>query len=87
MPEIQTKVRTARVEIWTERYRLLGNVHIPMGGGYKGRLSDILNEERKPFLALTDVTLSSLDGQELLWKGEFLAVNKTSVILVKVIAE
>ncbi len=87
MTEIQVRGRTARVEIWTERYRLVGNVHIPMGGGYKGRLSDMLNEERRPFLAVTDVTLSSLNGQEVLWKGGFLAVNKASIVLIKVIAE
>lgn len=87
MADLPVKSRTARVEIWTGRYRLLGYVHIPMGGGYKGRLSDVLNEEGKPFLALTDVTLSSLDGQEFLWKGDFLAVNKASIVHVKIITE
>lgn len=86
MQEALVKSRIARVEIWTDRYRLVGNIHIPVTG-YKARLSDVLNEEKRPFLALTDVSLYTLNGGEPLWRGGFLALNKASVILVKAIAE
>lgn len=89
---------TSRLEIWTDRYRIMGNTHLPTWGSYTKRASDLLNDEGRPFLALTDVTLSSLDGveggggaskrgktQNLLWRGDFLLVNKASIVLVKVI--
>jgi len=89
---------TSRLEIWTDRYHIVGNAHLPTWGGYTKRASDFLNEEGKPFLSLTDVTLSSLDGvegrggaskrgkaQDLLWRGDFLLVNRASIVLVKVI--
>jgi len=76
---------TSRLEIWTDRYRIIGNAHLPTWGGYTKRASDFLNDEGKPFLSLTDVTLSSLDGQDPLWRGDFLLVNRASIVLVKVI--
>ena len=81
------KSRAAQVEIWTERYRILGNLHIPQRGSYKGRLSDLLNKQDTPFLALTDVTLCSLIAGDVVWQGEFLAVNKGSIVLVQAIKE
>lgn len=79
--------RKARIEVWTHKYRLIGNLHIPMGQGYKARLSDVLNEEKRPFLPLTDITLYSMDGEALLWTGSFLALNKASIVLVKALEE
>ena len=84
MAQVQVGNRKAQVEIWTQRYRIIGKVHVP-SGGYKGRLSDLLNKQDNFFLSLTEVTLSSLDGQDVLWQGEFLVVNKVSIVLVKAI--
>ncbi len=39
------KGRIAQVEIRTERYRILGSVHIPQRGSYKARPSDPLNKQ------------------------------------------
>ena len=86
MAEMQVGGWTIRVEIWTEQYRLLGDVSAVISGGKKGRFSDVLNEPGRPFLALSNVTLSSLDGKDL-WGGDFLAVNKAAVVLAKVIVE
>lgn len=55
----------------------------PAGGAYRGRFSDLLNREYTPFLSLTDVTVSSLEAEGVLWRGEFLALNKGSIVLVK----
>jgi hypothetical protein len=52
----------------------------------KDRLSDLLNQPGKSFLALTDVTLSSLSKRRL-WRGDFLVVNKSSIVLVKILKE
>ena len=54
--------------------------------GLKDRLSDLLNHPEKSFLALTNVTLSSLSKRRL-WRGDFLVVNKSSIVLVKILKE
>jgi hypothetical protein len=81
------KSKIAQVEIWTERYRIQGSLHIPQKGSYKGRLSDLLNKQDTPFLAVTDVTLCSLIASDVVWRGEFLAVNKSSIVLVQAVKE
>jgi hypothetical protein len=76
-----------KVEVWTDRVLIVGDVHIPHSiRGVKDRLSDLLNQPGKSFLALTSVTLSSLSKRRL-WRGDFLAVNKPSIVLVKILKE
>jgi hypothetical protein len=76
-----------QVEIWTDRFLITGDVHVPPAiRGSKSRLSDLLNQPGKPFLPLTDVTLRS-HGKKRLWRGEFLVLNTTSIVLVKVVKE
>ena len=76
-----------RVEIWTDHLLIVGDAHVPHSiRGTKSRLSDLLNQPGKPFLPLTDVTLCS-PNKKRLWRGEFLVLNKASIVLVKVIKE
>lgn len=76
-----------KIEVWTDRVLIVGDAHIRHSiRGVKDRLSDLLNQPGKPFLALTDVTLSSLSKRRL-WRGDFLAVNKSSIVLVKILKE
>jgi hypothetical protein len=76
-----------QVEIWTDRFLITGDVHVPSAiRGSKSRLSDLLNQPGKPFLPLTDVTLRSL-GRRRLWRGPFLVLNTASIVLVKVVKE
>lgn len=76
-----------KIEVWTDRVLLVGEAHIPHTmRGVKDRLSDLLNQPGKPFLALTDVTLFSLSKRQL-WRGEFLVVNKAAIVLVKILKE
>ena len=76
-----------KIEVWTDRVLLVGEAHIPHTiRGMKDRLSDLLNQPGKPFLALTDVTISSLSKRRL-WRGDFLVVNKSSIVLVKILKE
>jgi hypothetical protein len=76
-----------KIEVWTDRVLLVGDAHIPHSiRGVKDRLSDLLNHPGKPFLSLTDVTISSLSNRRL-WRGDFLAVNKASIVLVKILKE
>ena len=76
-----------QIEVWTDRVLIVGDAHIPHSiRGLKDRLSDLLNQPGKPFLALTDVTISSLSKRRL-WRGDFLVVNKSSIVLVKILKE
>ena len=76
-----------KIEVWTDRVLIVGDAHIPNSiRGVRDRLSDLLNQPGKSFLALTDVTLSSLSKRRL-WRGDFLAVNKASIVLVKILKE
>jgi hypothetical protein len=77
----------SRVEIWTDHHRIVGELHVPaFGEGAKLRVSDVLNQRDRVFLALSDVTLSTKAGRKL-WHGDFLAVNKGYIILLKALRE
>ncbi len=77
----------SRVEIWTEQHRIVGDLHVPtFGEGAKWRVSDVLNQPDRTFLSLSDVSLSTSKGRKL-WHGDFLAVNKHSIVLRKALRE
>ena len=76
-----------KIEVWTDRVLIVGDAHIPHSiRGVKDRLSDLLNQPGKVFLSLTDVVLYSVSKRRI-WQGEFLVVNKTSIVLVKILKE
>ena len=76
-----------KIEVWTDRVLIVGDAHIPHSiRGLKDRLSDLLNRPGKSFLSLTNVTLYSLSKRRL-WRGDFLLVNKPSIVLVKILKE
>ena len=76
-----------KIDAWTDQVLLVGDDHIPHSiRGVKDRLSDLLNKPGKSFLPLTGVTLSSLSKRRL-WRGDFLVVNKSSIVLVKILKE
>ena len=80
--------KTIEVEIWTDGHRIQGKVFIPTKDRpYQSRLSDYLNDAERAFIPVTRVRLSTLNGNEVLWEGEFLAVNKNSIKMVRVIEE
>ena len=72
---------TRQVEFWTERYRITGKVYTPVGAGHSWRFSDILNKADRSFIPVCDVTVYSLETKEIVWRGDFLAINKVSIIL------
>ena len=79
--------KKTKIEVWTDRVLIVGDAHIPHSiPGMKDRLSDLLNQPGKSFLSLTDVTISSLSKRRL-WRGDFLVVNKASIVLVTILKE
>lgn len=69
------------VEFWTERYRIIGRIYTPVGAGHSWRFSDILNRADRSFIAVSDVTIFSLNTSEIVWQGDFLALNKVFIVL------
>jgi hypothetical protein len=80
-------VSTSRVEVWTDRHRIVGDLHVPtFGEGAKWRVSDVLNQRDKSFLSLSNVSVYASNTKKV-WQGAFLAVNKNSIILLKALKE
>lgn len=66
-----------RATIYINAYRILGTVHLQVGG----RVSDFVNWNLKegPFIPLTDVSVYTVDTGELLFTTEFLAVHRNQI--------
>lgn len=66
-----------RATIYLNAYRILGTVHLRVGG----RVSEFVNSNLKegPFIPLTDVSVYTVDTGELLFTTEFLAVHRNQI--------
>jgi hypothetical protein len=66
-----------RATIYLNAYRILGTVHLQVGG----RVSDFVNWNLKegPFIPLTDVSVYTVDTGELLFTTVFLAVHRNQI--------
>ena len=66
-----------KATIFLNAYRIVGTVHLQIGG----RISDFVNWNLKegPFIPLTDVTVYTVDSGELLFTTEFLAVHRNQI--------
>lgn len=67
--------RPVAVRIFTANNLITGYVHIP-ASGYRGRVSDMLNQEGFEFLAVTEVKLYSQDGTIPIASEECVILNK-----------
>lgn len=72
---IQKEQRKAT--IYLNAYRIIGTVHLQVGG----RVSDFVNwnVNEGPFIPLTDVTVFSVDSGERLFATEFIAVHRNQI--------
>ena len=89
MAQAPYKGKRVEVEILTDTYKIRGTLFVPLAGegGYGSRLSDILNNSDKQFLALTDVKVEALPDTNEKWQARFIAVNKNAVTMVWAIKE
>jgi len=69
--------RVERVQLETDRLRIVGDVALP-GEGYQSRLSDTLNRAEVAFIPLADAEVSPLAGGEV-ERRPFLLVAKTHI--------
>lgn len=77
MPEI--KMERVKIVVYTTDFIITGE--IPTHEGYRGRLSDLLNEERR-FLNITGVEIRTRTDNKVIHTANFLCLNKDSIILV-----
>jgi hypothetical protein len=69
-----------RVEIHTASHRIIGDLHIFAGA----RLTDIMqSRETQTFFALTDVEAYNLNTGELLFRSQFIDVNRSHIVFIR----
>ncbi|MDX6692204.1 MAG: hypothetical protein QOG15_3661 [Solirubrobacteraceae bacterium] len=73
--------RYERISIETPRQRITGTATLA-ADGYRSRLSDMLNAPERDFLALVDVIVESLDGDEGPAAHDFIAVHRQHIVFV-----
>ena len=78
--------RYERISIDTPRHRIVG-VATLASDGYRSRLSDLLNAPERDFIALTDATVTALDGDHEVVHHEFIAVHRQHVVFAVPIRE
>jgi len=71
--------RYERISIDTPRHRIVG-VATLASDGYRSRLSDLLNAPERDFIALTDATVTALDGDCDVVHHDFIAVHRQHVV-------
>jgi hypothetical protein len=73
--------RTERVELQTERYRIVGDLLI-RDARWRQRLSDFLNSSERDFISLTNVRLQPLrDSDRPVASHDFLTVARQHIVL------
>lgn len=78
MAEILKKDKI-RVRMYTDAYKIEGE--IPTHEGYRGRLSDMMNDG-KNFLNLSNVTIYSLANDREVLKSNFLCFSKSYILFI-----
>jgi hypothetical protein len=78
--------RFERISIQTPRHRIVG-VATLASDGYRSRLSDLLNAPERDFIALTDATVTELDGDREASQHEFIAVHLQHVVFAVPLGE
>jgi hypothetical protein len=71
--------RPTRIMAETERYRITGVIRLPPDG-YRSRLSDYLNTPDHAFVALTEVEITPLSGNEPAQTHPFLALSLRHIV-------
>jgi hypothetical protein len=79
-------LREEQIVLETDRYRIAGTLTLPREG-YRSRLSDYVNQRDREFFALSDCTVTQLDGAEQTRQTSFLMVGRSHVRIIAAAAE
>jgi hypothetical protein len=85
---LRVPTEETQVVIYTDRFQIVGSIHIPQ----RGRITDFLNrvaggEDRALFIPVTDARVFSLMDESLIYQVEYLALNKRHVYLIAPFAD
>lgn len=84
MSDVRGSNRGQRVEIWTDKYRLGGYIHVPqviaLGAA---RLFDVRNDPARHFIPLTRVGMYRRGDDQAVAQQEFLLVNRASIEVIR----
>lgn len=75
MEDLRKKTNKVEVEIFTSNFKIIGFAHIKPES-YRGRLTDLLNEQNLNFLPITKAKAFDHQKNELVYKSECIAINK-----------
>jgi hypothetical protein len=74
---VRSVKESIRVILLTTTYRVEGHIHVVPGG----RLLDEINKERE-FIPVTKASIYTIDGEAPLDTLDFVAINKTQVVMI-----
>lgn len=77
MREESVKIEQAKVAaiVFLEDYIIEGTLHISLGMRY----SDFFNKLKKDFIPVTNASIFSRDKKRLLYKANFMVINKNKI--------
>lgn len=75
MENLKKKTNKVDVEIFTNNLKIIGFAHL-RPDSYRGRLTDLLNEQNLNFLPVTDAKVFRRDTEEIIYKTDCIALNK-----------
>lgn len=78
--EAMEQHRYERVLIETARHRIEGTITLQRDG-YRSRVSDVLNATERDFVALTDVVVEPLVGDDPTARHELVIVARAQIVL------
>jgi hypothetical protein len=89
MAQAKYEGKRVEVELITDTYKIRGTLFVPLAGegGYRSRLSDLLNKSEVQFPALTGVKAEALPDPSEKWEAPFIAVNTNTITMVRAIKE
>jgi hypothetical protein len=74
-------LRQERVVVETDRYRVEGNLTLPLEG-YRSRLSDHINRRDQEFFTIQDASLTAIDGSGRDWNAPVLMLARRHIRLI-----
>lgn len=74
------EMRIERVVLETDRYRIVGDLHLPREG-YRSRLSDFLNRSEGHFVSVSNAEIGLLTGVSEMERRDFVAVARAHISL------
>lgn len=84
--EAMEQHRYERVLIETARHRIEGTITLQRDG-YRSRVSDVLNATERDFVALTDVIVEPLVGDDPTARHELVIVARAQIVLAIPLSE